>query len=250
MAKPERIALWMRSQMSVAGARGFVVGLSGGIDSAVVARLAQMAAPGAVLGVILPCHSDPADERDALLVASKFSLTTTRVDLSASYDALAADLGTAQRLMPESMRVAPGDASRSRGVLSNLKPRLRMTALYYFANSLDYLVAGTGNRSELAVGYFTKYADGGVDLLPLGHLLKREVRELARDLGIRKPSAGLWQGQSDEDDLGFTYAELERYLQEGPQTVSPALAMRIERLARLSEHKRNLPPIPEGEARG
>ena len=114
-----------------------------------------------------------------------------------------------------------------------------MTTLYFLANSLDYLVAGTGNRSELAIGYFTKHGDGGCDLLPIGHLLKSEVRALARELNVpsaiieRTPSAGLWLGQSDEEEMGFTYAELERYLDEGPQGVSPALAMKIERLIRV-----------------
>src|SRR5205085_4516711 len=116
---------------------------------------------------------------------------------------------------------------------ANIKPRLRMTTLYFLANTLNYLVAGTGNRSELAIGYFTKYGDGGVDLLPIGRLLKREVRDMAKELRLpaaiidRPPSAGLWAGQVDEEEMGFTYAELERYLDEGPQAVSPALAVRI-----------------------
>ena len=126
-----------------------------------------------------------------------------------------------------------------------------MTALYFFANSLNYLVAGTGNKSELSIGYFTKYGDGGADILPLANLVKSEVRALARELKIpdaiveRTPSAGLWMGQTDEEEMGFTYGDLERYLDDGPQGVSPALAMRIERLARGSEHKRALPPVPE-----
>jgi len=111
-------------------------------------------------------------------------------------------------------------------------------------------VVGTGNRSELSIGYFTKYGDGGVDLLPIGGLLKSEVREAARALGVpepvieKAPSAGLWLGQTDESEMGFTYAELENYLTKGPETVSPALAMRIERLMRGSEHKRTLAPTP------
>jgi len=251
MAKAEKIALWMRSQLAAAGARGFVVGLSGGIDSAVVARLAQMAAPGAVHGVLLPCHSDLQDERDALALASHFALATVRVDLSAAYDVLAAEAQAALRVLSESVRsVAPADPLRGRVPLANIKPRLRMTTLYFIANSINYLVAGTGNRSELAIGYFTKYGDGGVDLLPIGHLLKREVREMAKELGVperviaRPPGAGLWPGQLDEEEMGFTYAELERYVEEGPQAVSPALAVRIERLTRSSDHKRVMPPIP------
>jgi NAD+ synthase len=254
MAKAEKIALWMRSRLASAGARGFIVGLSGGIDSALVARLAQMAAPGpgAVTGVLLPCHSDAQDERDALAIASHFALATMRVDLSATYDLFAAEAQAALRLIPEQVRSAtPADPLRGRVPLANIKPRLRMTTLYFIANSSNYLVAGTGNRSELAIGYFTKYGDGGADLLPIGHLLKREVREMAKELGVpaavidRPPSAGLWFGQLDEAEMGFTYAELERYVEEGPQAVSPALAVRIDRLARSSDHKRAMPPIPD-----
>jgi NAD+ synthase len=147
----------------------------------------------------------------------------------------------------------PADPPAARLVLANIKPRLRMTTLYFLASSLNYLVVGTSNRSELAIGLYTKYGDGGSDLLPIGHLVKSEVRALARELSIpspiieRTPSAGLWTGQTDEDDMGFSYGDLERYLDEGPQGVSPALAMRIERLTRSSEHKRQLPPMPDPE---
>jgi NAD+ synthase len=242
----------MRRQLHASGARGFVVGLSGGIDSAVVARLAQLAAPGNVLGVLLPSHSDPADERDAMLVATHFSMTTTRVDLSKPYDRLIAEVQPALGALDEAMRATtPADPLRGRVPLANIKPRLRMATLYFFANTLNYLVAGTGNRSEIAIGYFTKYGDGGCDLLPIGNLTKSEVRALARELNLpqpiidRTPSAGLWIGQTDEEEMGFTYAELERYLEDGPQGVPPALAMRIERLTRFSEHKRQLPPVPD-----
>jgi NAD+ synthase len=242
----------MRRQLAAWGARGFIVGLSGGIDSAVVARLAQLAAPGAVVGAILPCHSDLADETDAALLASHFSLPTVRVDLSAAYDALVAELQTPLQKLPEAIpATTPADPLRGRVPLANVKPRLRMTTVYFFANSLNYLVAGTGNRSELSIGYFTKYGDGGVDLLPIGHLVKSEVRTLARELNVpaaiieRTPTAGLWIGQTDEDEMGFTYADLERYLEDGPQGVPPALAMRIERLTRAGEHKLALPPIPD-----
>jgi NAD+ synthase len=145
--------------------------------------------------------------------------------------------------------MAAGDDAASRLAQANIKPRLRMATLYYVANRLGYLVAGTGNRSEIAIGYYTKYGDGGVDLLPLGSLVKSEVRALARDLGVpapiieKAPSAGLWLGQTDEGEMGFTYDELDDYLRRGPESVAPAMAMRIERLTRASEHKRNLPPV-------
>src|SRR3954471_17702830 len=242
MPSAERIAGWMRRHLAAAGARGFVVGLSGGIDSAVVARLAQLAAPGQVIAAILPCHSDPADERDAAMVAAHFALPMLRVDLAGSYDALIHVAQAALADLPEQTRATPpADPLRGRVPLANIKPRLRMTTLYFLANSLNYLVAGTGNRSELSIGYFTKYGDGGVDSLPIGHLVKSEVRALARELNVpaaiveRTPSAGLWMGQTDEEDMGFTYADLEQYLDEGPQAVPPALAMRIERLIRISE---------------
>ena len=254
MSIGDRIASWMRRRLTAAGARGFIVGLSGGIDSAVVARLSQLAAPGHVIAAILPAHSDPHDERDARLVAEHFSLPTIRVDLAAPFDALAAGVQAAIETLPSQVRATPpADPLRGRVPLANMKPRVRMTALYFFANSLNYLVAGTGNRSELAIGYFTKYGDGGCDLLPIGRLTKNEVRALARDLNVpqpiidRPPSAGLWLGQTDEDEMGFTYADLERYLTEGADAVSPALVMRIERLIRSSEHKRELPPMPDGD---
>ena len=128
-----------------------------------------------------------------------------------------------------------------------------LTALYFVANSLNYLVAGTGNRSELTIGYFTKYGDGGVDVLPIGGLMKSEVRAMATDLGVpesiveKTPSAGLWIGQADEEEMGFTYAELEKHIISGPDGVAPALAMRIERLVRATEHKRAVPPTPDAD---
>jgi NAD+ synthase len=254
MSSTERIIGWMRRELSASGARGFVVGLSGGIDSAVVARLAQLAAPDQVVAAILPCHSDPEDERDAGIVAGHFSLPTVRLDLSDVYDAaIAAVQPAVQALAGHAREAKPADPAGTRRPLANVKPRLRMTTLYFLANSLDYLVAGTGNRSELSIGHFTKHGDGGSDLLPLGGLVKSEVRVLARELGVpaaivgRTPSAGLWLGQTDEQEMGFTYGDLERYLEEGPQGVSPALAMKIERLIRASEHKRALPPVPNDD---
>jgi NAD+ synthase len=169
-----------------------------------------------------------------------------RLDLAPTYDRLTADLAAATASLPAAQAI-PGDA---RLPAANVKPRLRMTSLYFVANSLNYLVAGTGNRCELTIGYFTKYGDGGVDILPLGRLLKSQVREIAREIGVpaavieKPPTAGLWTGQTDEGEMGFTYAELERYLTQGPDAVSPALGLRIERLARGSDHKRALPPMP------
>jgi NAD+ synthase len=251
------IAEWLRQRASAAGARGFVVGLSGGIDSAVVARLCQIAAPGQVAGVIMPCHSDPRDESDARLVADHYGIPSIRVDLAPAYDLLVNCVRSAMGALPADMIPPHGDAGadlKSRVPLANVKPRLRMTTLYFVANTLNYLVAGTGNRAELTIGYFTKYGDGGVDLLPIGELLKTEVRAMARDLGVpqpiidKAPSAGLWLGQTDEQEMGFSYAELERYLTSGPDAVAPALALRLERMIRATEHKRSVAPTPASDA--
>jgi NAD+ synthase len=243
--RAQEISRWLAERVAAAGARGFVVGLSGGIDSAVVIRLCQMAAPQHVVGVMLPCYSHPQDEADARLVANAFAIPTIRVDLGPTYDELTGALHDATHGLPTHVDVVdikqqlPG---------ANLKPRLRMTALYFVANSLNYVVAGTGNRSEITLGYYTKYGDGGVDLLPIGGLLKSEVRAMAKELGVpqpvidKPPTAGLWVGQTDEDEMGFTYETLEQYLAD-PASVPNDVAMRIAELRRASEHKRALPPI-------
>ena len=242
---------WLREQVETAGARGLVVGLSGGVDSAVVVRLSQLAMPDSTLGVLLPCQSDPQDGRDARLVAERFDIPTITVSLEPAYDALVKSAEAALSHLPSDASDAPPktDDLRAQVPTANLKPRLRMTTLYLVANQLNYLVAGTGNRSELTIGYFTKYGDGGVDLLPLGSLVKSQVWALARDLDIptpvitKSPSAGLWLGQTDEAEMGFTYADLEKFLTDGSRAVARDVAERIERLVRASEHKRKLPPI-------
>lgn len=247
----EELTAWMRARVAAAGARGIALGLSGGIDSAVVLGLAMRAVPGQVAGVLLPCHSDPQDEADGRLAAEAFGIEPMRVDLGPAYDTLLRGLDAAMTKLPAEQRSpsAAGDPKTAL-ITANLKPRLRMTSLYFVANSLNYLVAGTGNRSELAIGYFTKYGDGGVDMLPIGRLLKSEVRTIARELGVpqpiidKAPSAGLWLGQTDEAEMGFSYAELESYLTEGADAVPGPVAQRIERLARASDHKRALPPMP------
>ncbi len=232
---------WIAAEVKDGGGEGAVFGLSGGIDSAVVAGLAVRALPGRVLGVVLPCHSDPHDEDDALLVAEALKVPTTTVDLGPVYDLLVEVLDGA----------SPG-LSAERMATANLKPRLRMTALYALANQLGYRVLGTGNLDELTVGYFTKYGDGGVDFLPLGSLTKGEVRDLARELGVpqqvidKPPSAGLWANQTDEGEMGLTYQQLDAYLrgEEVPEDVR----QRIQDLNAASLHKRTLPkvaPLPK-----
>lgn len=229
-----RIVDWMKEIVKNAGAEGLVFGLSGGIDSAVVAGLAKLAFPENSLGVIMPCYSDPIDEEHAILVARALDLKFKKVDLSRTYDVLVSSID---------------DESKNPMAKINIKPRLRMTTLYYFAQNNNYLVAGSSNKAELTVGYFTKYGDSGVDLLPLASLLKSEVRELARALNIpeiiieKAPTAGLWANQKDEDELGFSYDLLDEYIKtgKGPKEV----VEKIERMNRISQHKRVFPPVFE-----
>ncbi|MBI2873501.1 MAG: NAD(+) synthase [Firmicutes bacterium] len=232
------LTAWIRGRIEAAGGQGAVFGLSGGIDSSVVGALCARAYPQSCLGLIMPCRSDPTDAVHARMVADRFSIPTRTVDLSAPVDAVLAQVGE-----------VAADPDRVALATANLKPRFRMCALYYFANALNYLVVGTGNRSELAVGYFTKYGDGGVDLLPLADLVKSQVRELALHLEVpgviieKPPSAGLWAGQTDEREMGLTYRDLDRYLLsgEGPREVTS----RIEELAGRSRHKLRLPEQPD-----
>ncbi len=238
----DRLVDWLRKEVQGAGCRGLVFGLSGGVDSSVVAVLAKRACRDEHLGVIMPIHSDPSDRGDSLLLVEQFHLNYRDVDLSSVFDAFLAALGEG----------SPG-AGKIDLPINNIKPRLRMAAVYYHAARHRYLVAGTGNRSELTVGYFTKYGDGGVDLLPLGHLVKHEVQELAEHLGVprsiieKPPSAGLWEGQTDESELGFSYAELDRYLVEGAG--SEKVSERIEELRRGNAHKLRIPKMPPPASR-
>ena len=183
------MAEWLRERVHEAGARGIVLGLSGGIDSAVVARVAQMAVPDGVMTVVMPAESDPRDAEDAALVASTFGLPVITIDLARPVDVLLVQAQQALGTWPPG--TAPDDEKAARLAHANLKPRLRMTTLYYVANRLNYLVAGTGNRTEIAIGYYTKYGDGGVDLLPLATPptggVMREVVARAVELAPGRP---------------------------------------------------------------
>jgi NAD+ synthase len=234
----DKLVSWIKEKVTTAGSKGVVLGLSGGLDSAVAAVLCQRALPQSTLAVILPCHSIQQDIEHAGMVAEKFSIPTRTIVLDAAFDALGKVLPEETK-SPDIIRLAK----------ANVKARLRMLTLYYFANQLKYLVVGSGNRDELTVGYFTKYGDGGVDILPLGSLLKGEVKELARFLGIpqaiidKPPSPGLWEGQTDEGELGFSYDDLDRYLTSGE--VSAELKKRLEAMIASSEHKRQPPPVAD-----
>jgi NAD+ synthase len=230
MKTSEKISGWIREKVNQAGAKGVVVGLSGGIDSSVVAVLSKKAVGDNTLGIIMPCHSNPTDMEHSKILAKKFGIRTQLVDLAPLYDMLL-------KMLPPGSGIAK----------ANLKPRLRMITLYYFANSNSYLVAGTGNKSEEMVGYFTKYGDGGVDILPIGDLLKKDVRVLAAEIGIPKeiidklPSAGLWDGQTDEKEMGITYEQLDKILESND--FGTESGKKVSRMIRNSEHKRNPPEV-------
>lgn len=226
---------WLRRTVSDAKAHGCVVGLSGGIDSAVVSVLCQRAFGENMLTVIMPCHSNPNDEADAARMIEAFGFPSVRIDLSLIYDTVSGSLS--QYLGAHSPRLA----------LANVKPRLRMITLYALAQSRNYLVCGTGNKAELTVGYFTKYGDAGVDILPIGGLLKGDVRRLAHHLNIpssiidKPPSAGLWSGQTDEGEMGVSYEELDSFILSGEG--SERVSAFVSEANRRSEHKRNVPPV-------
>jgi NAD+ synthase len=177
------------------------------------------------------------------------------IDLVPAHEALIAAMPGEGAAGLEDANVDPeGRAIRRQLALANVKPRLRMTSLYYLANRYNGLVVGTGNKTELAIGYFTKYGDGGVDLLPLGDLDKTAVRGLARALGVpdavisKAPSAGLWEGQTDEAEIGVSYDQLDRVLasipgEERKEPIDPATLDRISALVAASEHKRRAIPM-------
>lgn len=231
------LVAWIREQVAVAKRQGVVFGLSGGLDSSVVAMLCKRAFPNNALGVIMPCYSSETDIEHARQVAQKFQITIRTIALDKVFDSL-------KRAFSD----GDYDPGTKKLAEANLKPRLRMITLYYLANQLGYLVVGTGNRSELSVGYFTKYGDGAVDILPLGNLVKSQVRELAIHLGIPKeiiqkpPSAGLWEGQTDEGEMGITYEELDRYLITGK--ARREIKEKVDAMMAGSAHKRATPPIP------
>ncbi len=249
----KKLINWIRKKVDDAGCQGAVIGLSGGIDSSVTSLLCQKAFPENTLGVIMPCQSNPEDRIDAIKHAEKFGIKYKEIDLGDVYEQF---LKTIDNHDPEAAlnkidtAKMLSDADHSQKLaLANMKPRLRMTLLYYYANLNNYLVVGTDNRSELKLGYFTKFGDGGIDIAPLGNLVKLEVRGLAREMNIdqkiitKTPSAGLWNGQSDEDEIGLSYREIDYYIVDGEADAETAA--KIEKIAAANQHKLELPAIPD-----
>ncbi|ABO50185.1 NH(3)-dependent NAD(+) synthetase [Desulforamulus reducens MI-1] len=233
----EKLSQWVKDEVEKAGAQGAVVGLSGGIDSSCVAALCKRAFPDNVLGVIMPCYSNPEDAADAKLLAKTLSVPYEEIELDEPFDWFI------QRLTGQDYDIHSCDLS-----IVNIKPRLRMTTLYYYSNRHNYLVVGTTNKAEMVVGHYTKYGDGGADILPLANLAKSEVRALAKELGIpqriidKAPSAGLWFGHCDEKEMGISYEALDQYILTG-DTLAEAKRT-IQALEKKREHKRFMPPTP------
>lgn len=246
-----RIIDFIQDETEKAGVNGAVVGISGGIDSALTATLAVKAlGKENVLGIHMPeSNLTPAvDSEDARTLADWLGIEYRTIDISGIVSAF--------------MAAVPDSESADRLTKGNLKARTRMSLLYFHANQLNRMVIGTGNKTELLLGYYTKYGDGGVDLEPIGGLYKTEVWELSNRLGIpeplitKKPSAGLWAGQTDEAELGISYVKVDEVLKMIEDSAEPekilnktgvsveqlnSVARRIER----SEHKRKAPPVPE-----
>ena len=226
-------AAWVRELMKEAGAKGIVLGLSGGKDSALAAIICRMATPE-VVGIIMPCESKRNYEKDkrlALLLAEKFDVRTLEVDLTPVKQAF--------RLAVEGL-----DESQTPMAYANMNPRLRMITLYNYAQRKNYLVCGTGNRSEITMGYFTKWGDGAYDFNPIGDLTVREVYKLLRyaecpeEIIKEPPSAALFEGQTDEQEMGITYREIDDYILDG--VAEEEVKAKIDAAFCRSEHKRTL----------
>lgn len=224
---------WIRDIVNSGNAKGIVFGMSGGIDSAVVAALVKRAFPDNCFCVNMPCYSNPIDAEHAKLVADAVGIEMKTVVLNDAFD-----------VMKEQVDAKETD---SKLAIANIKSRLRMVTLYYYAGVNNYLVAGTGNKSEITIGYFTKYGDGGSDMLPLASFVKREVRALAKYLEIpeivitKPPTAGLWENQSDEKEMGMSYDDLDNYILTGeaPEDIKN----KVDTMYSRSEHKRV--PVPK-----
>ena len=199
----------IRSRVEKVGATGGVVALSGGIDSSLVTLLAHKALGDKVIALIMPESgvSPVSDTEDALNLVEKLGVEYRLIDINGAIDWF-------KSVFPE----GNGSEWAERLTLANVKPRIRMIINYIYSNYFNRIVIGTSNKTELLLGYGTKFGDMAADIYPIGDLYKTQVWQLAEFLGIpteiirKKPSAGLWKGQTDEEELGHTYHEIDRVL--------------------------------------
>jgi NAD+ synthase len=249
----DRIVDGIRTFVDESGARGAVVGLSGGIDSALVAALGKLALGDRLQALIMPETglSREEDVEHAVMFAKDVGIHYRIIELKEVLESI-------RQVYPDLLNSKRGFLARA-----NLAPRLRMLFNYAVSNFRDLVVLGTGNKTELMLGYFTKYGDGGVDFLPIGDLYKTQVRQLASHIGTpdyivdKPPSAGLWYGQTDEDELGETYENIDRVLflmfDRGFSVEKTASTLKIERekvdriigLVDKNLHKRRGPEVIE-----
>lgn len=233
---------WIKSQLAMSGTNGIVLGNSGGKDSALALMLARLATPN-VLGVIMPCESKVnygSDRDDAKTLADQIGIESIEIELTDTKLALREATGAYLK-------------GENQMVYANMNPRLRMAAVYAIAQDRNYLVAGTSNLSEYVMGYFTKWGDGGSDINPIADLTASEVFEYLKVLNAPKeiiqkePSAGLYEGQTDEIEMGVRYADIDKVAKnfikgnfENPGISSNSFD-KILKAFKSTEHKRSLP---------
>ena len=231
------IESFLKDYLKEAHSSGYVLGLSGGVDSSLVAAIAKNAVGKENLTCILmPIHSNPKDLEDGIKVAKALDVNYIVLDATEAYESLAKEF------------INKGEPLNDMSSY-NLKVRLRMCMLYGYGQTHNYLVLGTDNADERYTGYFTKHGDGACDILPIVHLIKSEVVQAAKIYGIpnelaeRTPSAGLFPGQTDENEMGVTYKELDDFLLG--KEINENSKARIEHLHKVSEHKRKEVPAPK-----
>ena len=238
----KEIEQFLKEYIEKAHCNKYILGISGGVDSSLCAALARNAVgKDRLLCLILPIESRKADENDALDLAKQLDLNYEIVDGTEIF-----------RGYVDTFKKLGQDFDRS--TLGNLKARIRMSILYAYAQKYNGLVIGTDNADERYTGYFTKHGDGAADILPIAHLLKGEVVQASKILGIsdylaeRVPTASLFEGQTDETEMGVTYKDLDRYILGGK--VDEAVEKRNQHLHKISEHKRVATPMPKEFDRG